>query len=306
MTSDGRRIGLHTSTKLDFEDLVALVNRGLELSRGGSAKSFAGRNVILAFFENSTRTKVSFEVASTHLGMTAINFDITGSSLSKGESVKDTAETLASYDPSLFVVRSKESGLSQLFEDWTGIPTINAGDGEHEHPTQAILDITTLVERFGSLEALEGLRMAIVGDVLHSRVARSLTQLADLCGIEVSFLGPDNMMPKYIFPNVNRHSSFEVERYDVLYLLRIQRERLAHGEALEVNKYRSRFSLTKERAVHLRPAQVIMHPGPVFPGMEIDAPLIDATNSLIRRQTEISIFARMAIVEAVLEGSIGG
>ncbi|MDA8278335.1 MAG: aspartate carbamoyltransferase catalytic subunit [Actinomycetota bacterium] len=304
MNSSGRRLGLHTSTKLSFEDLVALVDRGLELSRGVPSKSFVGRNVILAFFENSTRTKVSFEVASSHLGMTAINFDITGSSLAKGESIKDTAETLASYEPSLFVVRSKESGLSQLFEEWTGVPTINAGDGEHEHPTQAILDITTLVERFGSIDALKRRQMAIVGDVLHSRVARSLSQLAVMCGIEVSFVGPDNMMPRYIFPGIARHSSFEVERYDILYLLRVQRERLSHGEALEVNKYRSHFSLTKERATHIGSEQVIMHPGPVFPGMEIDAPLIDSENSLIRRQTEISIFSRMAIIEAILEGSI--
>lgn len=303
MTSNGRRLGLHTSTKISFEDLAALVDRGLELSRGAIPDIFPGENVILAFFESSTRTKVSFEVASTHLGMTAINFDIFGSSLSKGESIKDTAETLASYEPSLFVVRSKESGLSQLFEDWTGVPTINAGDGEHEHPTQAILDITTLVERFGSLESLRGLQMAIVGDVLHSRVARSLAELSSLCGIDISFVGPDAMMPRYIFPDVARHSSLEVERYDVLYLLRVQRERLSHGENLEVNKYRSRFSLTKERASYIRPEQVIMHPGPVFPGMEIDAPLIESANSLIRRQTEVSIFARMAIIESILKGS---
>ncbi|MDA8195953.1 MAG: aspartate carbamoyltransferase catalytic subunit [Actinomycetota bacterium] len=306
MNLPGRRLGLHSSTNLSSENLKSLINRSLELSRGADPRSFSGRNAILAFFESSTRTKVSFEVAATQLGMVAINFDITGSSLSKGESIKDTAETLASYDPSLFVVRSKESGLSQLFEDWTSVPTINAGDGEHEHPTQAILDLTTLVERFGSLDALEGLQMAIVGDVLHSRVARSLVQLASTCGIEVSFVGPESMMPKYIFPNVVRHSSFEVERYDVLYMLRIQRERFSEGESLEVNKYRSRFSLTKERASHIRRDQVVMHPGPVFPGMEIDAPLIDIDNSLIRRQTEVSIFARMAIIEAVLEGSIDG
>lgn len=302
-TEGGLKRGFWSIGQLDREVAESLLERARRHAKGPRRSDvLQGVEIAALFFETSTRTRVSFEVAATRLGATMLHFDSKSSSLSKGESLHDTVETIASFGVDGMVVRSSAAGAPQLMADWTGLKVVNAGDGAHQHPSQALLDLYTLSERRGSPEALSGLRVGIVGDIAHSRVARSLMEGLDLFGAEVTLVGPATLMPPVGFrPATRVTSDFDecLGELDVVYLLRLQQERIGQGLIPSFEEYVARYSLTRERYRRLRSGVVIMHPGPVYPGMEVDSAVIAAESSLVRSQTRNGVFVRMAILEAV-------
>ena len=227
-----------------------------------------GRTVVNLFYENSTRTRISFELAAKRLSADVINFSTSGSSVSKGESLKDTALTLQAMGADAIVIRHSSSGSPLTLTKWVRGSVLNAGDGTHEHPTQALLDIYTMRERLGRLE---GLRVAIVGDVLHSRVARSLSFALVKVGAEVTLVGPPTLIPPDA-PGWGAQVSYDIEsvlpKLDVCYMLRVQRERQRQQYFPSVREYARLFGLTSGRVAMLPPEALIMHPGPMNRGVE--------------------------------------
>jgi aspartate carbamoyltransferase catalytic subunit len=256
-----------------------------------------GRTVINMFFESSTRTASSFELAAKRLSADTMTVRATGSSVDKGESLKDTALTLAAFDPDVIVIRHEQIGAPQLVASVVDAHIVNAGDGKHQHPTQALLDLYTLREEFGRLE---GLHVAIVGDVLHSRVARSLVQAFALVGIRTTLVGPPALLPR----ELPAETSIDIEAIrdaDVVYVLRMQNERMEAGANFvpSLREYTARWGITPER---LRPGQKVMHPGPMNRGVEIDPGVADSPDSLIIRQVRSGLVVRMAVLYDVLTG----
>lgn len=253
--------------------------------------SLAGSVVGTLFFEPSTRTRISFEVAARRLGAHVAVFDPDQSSMSKGETLQDTVLTVAAIGMDVMVVRHGEVGTPEKVHRWTGRAVINAGDGTGEHPTQALADCLTLTRRFGSVN---GLRIAIVGDVVHSRVAGSLMRALPALGAEVTLVGPAELVP-----GTGLHSTDDLDsvlgEVDVVYLLRIQRERGAEAGT----DYQLRFRLDDERASRMREDAVVMHPGPINRGVEIGSGVADGARSLILEQVANGVPARMAALEDV-------
>ncbi|CAG4931162.1 aspartate carbamoyltransferase catalytic subunit [Acidithrix sp. C25] len=298
--------GLHTIQQLGEADLRSIIDRSLDLRGGASPRVYRSKTLALMFFESSTRTRVSFEMAAKKLGASVVVFDSKNSSLAKGETLKDTISTISSYCPDAIVIRSSFGGASILAQRWSNSAVINAGDGAHQHPTQALLDLVTLVSHFGSIDALAGKKIAIVGDISHSRVARSLISLLSKVGSKVVLVGPRDLVPwQFEGESVEISDSFDsvVPKVDIFYMLRVQRERIRGDSVIHDQEYASRFSLTKERFSKGSKGAMIMHPGPVFPGMEVDSDLAESQRSLIREQTRNSIFTRMAVLEAVFEAN---
>ena len=257
-----------------------------------------GRTVVNLFFESSTRTSSSFELAAKRLSADVMSIKAAGSAVDKGESLKDTALTLAAYDPDVIVIRHAEIGAPQLVARYTGAHVVNAGDGKHQHPTQALLDLYTIDEEFGGVE---GLHVAIVGDVLHSRVARSNIQAFLLMGAKVTLVGPPPLIPRGI-EAMGCEVSYDIGAIrdaDVVYVLRMQRERMLEGENYvpSLREYAERWGVTRER---LRPGQKVMHPGPMNRGVEIDASVADAPDALIERQVRSGLVVRMAVLYDLL------
>jgi len=253
-----------------------------------------GRTVVNLFYESSTRTLSSFDLAAKRLSADTMSLRSSGSSVDKGESLKDTALTLAAYDPDVIVIRHPSAGAPQLVARVTDAHVVNAGDGKHQHPTQALLDLHTMREALGRVE---GLQVAIVGDVLHSRVARSLVQALVLMGAHVVVVGPPTLLPPGIEAlgcdvSTEVHS---VEDADVIYVLRIQAERMGAGEAFipSLREYTALFGITPER---VRDGQVVMHPGPMNRGVEIDPRVADSGVSLIVDQVRAGLVVRMAVL----------
>ena len=254
-----------------------------------------GRTVVTLFYESSTRTSSSFELAAKRLSADTMSIKAAGSAVDKGESLKDTALTLAAYDPDVIVLRHPHIGAPQLVARVTEARIVNAGDGKHQHPTQALLDLYTMR---GALGRLEGLHVAIVGDVLHSRVARSLVQALELVGASCVLVGPPTLIPR----GIGVESSSDIETLaeaDVVYVLRMQRERMLEGANYvpSLREYAERWGVTRER---LRPGQVVMHPGPMNRGVEIDAAVADAANALIQQQVRSGLVVRMAVLYDLL------
>jgi aspartate carbamoyltransferase catalytic subunit len=262
-----------------------------------------GRTVVNLFYENSTRTRISFELAAKRLSADVINFSTSGSSVSKGESLKDTALTLQAMGADAIVIRHSSSGSPLTLTKWVRGSVLNAGDGTHEHPTQALLDLYTMRERLGTLE---GLRVAIVGDVLHSRVARSLSFALVKVGADVTLVGPPTLIPPDA-PGWGAHVSYDIEsvlpKLDVCYMLRVQRERQRQQFFPSVREYSRLFGLTRARVGMLPPAALIMHPGPMNRGVEIDSDVADLPNSVIEEQVTNGIAIRMALLYLLLGGS---
>jgi aspartate carbamoyltransferase catalytic subunit len=228
-----------------------------------------------------------------------INVKSSGSSVEKGESLKDTVQTLSAYDPSAIVIRSPHAGAAAMIARWTPASVINAGDGKHEHPTQALLDLYTLKRRIGSLE---GTKVWIVGDVLHSRVARSNVLGFTKMGCKVTVCGPPTLIPRgmeQLGCDV-RYSLDGIEQADVIYALRMQRERMEGAFVPSLREYASCFQIDGRR---LRPHQLLMHPGPVNRGVELSAEAIDSPQALITQQVESGVVVRMAVLFEVLSGS---
>jgi aspartate carbamoyltransferase catalytic subunit len=256
-----------------------------------------GTLVVNLFYESSTRTSSSFELAAKRLSADTMTIKSTGSSVDKGESLKDTALTIGAYDPDVIVIRHPQVGAPQLVARLTEAHVVNAGDGKHQHPTQALLDLYTLQRELGRLE---GLHVAVVGDVLHSRVARSLLQAFELVGIRCTLVGPPALLPR----GLNDETTSDIAAIrdaDVVYVLRMQHERMQAGANYvpSLREYTSRWGVTPER---LRPGQKVMHPGPMNRGVEIDARVADSADALVERQVRSGLVVRMAVLYDVLTG----
>ncbi len=252
--------------------------------------------MVLAFFEDSTRTRTSFDLAARRLSADVVNFSVSQSSLTKGESLRDTVETISAMGVDAIVVRHRSSGVPSQISRWTNAAVINAGDGWHQHPTQALLDAYTIRQRLGSLE---GKRIALCGDINHSRVARSNAHAFSALGAEVVLVGPQTMLPASLvgWPVTVSHSLDDViGELDVAYLLRIQNERINDALFPTVREYRRLFALTSERAAHLKPDALIMHPGPMNRGVEIDPDVADDPRAVVLDQVSAGIPIRMAVL----------
>lgn len=293
-------ISIADMTREDVERLLAL-SRTFARSLERDVKklpTLRGRLVVNAFFEASTRTSSSFELAAKRLSADVMSLKASGSSLEKGESLKDTLLTIGAYDPDVMVIRHGQIGAPQLAARYTSAHVVNAGDGTHQHPTQALLDLYTLDEELGGVE---GLHVAIVGDVLHSRVARSNVQALVLMGARVTLVGPPPLIPRGI-ESMGCEVSYDIgaiKAADVVYVLRMQRERMLEGANYvpSLREYTARWGVTPER---LRPGQKVMHPGPMNRGVEIDPAVADADESLIERQVRSGLVVRMAVLYDLL------
>ncbi|HEY2160657.1 MAG TPA: aspartate carbamoyltransferase catalytic subunit [Solirubrobacteraceae bacterium] len=258
-----------------------------------------GRTVVNLFYEASTRTSSSFELAAKRLSADVVSVRSAGSSVDKGESLKDTVQTMSAYDPAAIVIRSPHAGAAQLVAGWTPAAVINAGDGKHEHPTQALLDAFTLRRRLGSLD---GTRIWIVGDVLHSRVARSNILAMQRMGASVTVCGPPTLIPMDI-EALGCHAEVTLDRLaeaDVVYVLRMQQERMRDSFVPSLREYAARYQIS---AARLRPGQLLMHPGPVNRGTELSADAIDSDQALIGEQVKAGVAVRMAVLYELLVGS---
>jgi len=257
-----------------------------------------GRLVVHLFYESSTRTLSSFELAAKRLSADTMVLRATGSSVDKGESLKDTALTLGAYDPDVIVVRHPHAGAPGIVASHTGAHVVNAGDGKHQHPTQALLDLFTIREALGRLD---GVHVAIVGDVLHSRVARSLIEALRLVGSTTTLVGPPTLIPPGI-ESMGCTVSHDIEALrhaDVVYVLRMQRERMLPGAAFvpSLREYASLYGVTPER---VGPSQLVMHPGPMNRGVEIDPRVADSGASLVTNQVRSGLVVRMAVLYDLL------
>ncbi len=261
--------------------------------------SFRGRLVINLFYEASTRTRSSFELAAKRLSADVLNVVSSGSSVEKGESLQDTVATLSAYGPDAIVIRSPSAGTPALVAGWTDAGVVNAGDGKHQHPTQALLDVYVLSRRLGDIE---GRRIWIVGDVLHSRVARSCAQAFRKLGAEVTFAGPPTLVPGALtaLGCEVRHTLEGIGEADVIYALRLQHERMSDAFLPSLGEYAANYQINSRR---LGPRQLLMHPGPVNRGVELSGEVIDGPQSLIVEQVRAGIVVRMAVLVEVLAGS---
>jgi aspartate carbamoyltransferase catalytic subunit len=257
-----------------------------------------GRRVLNLFYEASTRTRSSFELAAKSLSADVINFAAGGSSVEKGESLKDTVQTLSAYQPDLIVIRTPHVGAAKLVADWTTAAVVNAGDGKHEHPTQALLDVYTLRERLGELD---GRRIWIVGDVTHSRVARSNIQAFQTMGASVTVCGPPTLIPRNM-EALGCDVAYTLDglaEADVVYALRMQKERMTDSFVPSIREYAAQYQIDGRR---LGARQVLMHPGPVNRGVELAAEVIDSPQAVIGQQVAAGVVVRMAVLYELLAG----
>ena len=293
---------------LSIEDLAREdIERVLERAEGFAEVSgraikkvptLRGRTIINLFYEASTRTSSSFELAAKRLSADLVSIKSQSSSAQKGESLKDTVQTLSAYDPAAIVIRSPHVGAAALVARWSAASVINAGDGKHEHPTQALLDVFALRRRVGSLE---GLKVWIVGDVLHSRVARSNVLAFGRMGCEVTVCGPPTLIPREV-ESLGCSVRYTLEGSagaDVIYALRMQTERMTGSFIPSLREYAARFQIDGRR---LGPQQLLMHPGPVNRGVELAAEVIDSPQALISQQVEAGVVVRMAVLYELLAG----
>ncbi|MFN3729998.1 MAG: aspartate carbamoyltransferase catalytic subunit [Fimbriimonadaceae bacterium] len=286
--------------QLPASEIEALLELGAEFRdlvlTGKPIPKISNKVLGMLFFENSTRTRVSFEQAAHYLGLKTANFMAGASSMNKGETLKDTILTLRFERLDGLVMRHRQSGAPALAARFFGGPVVNAGDGQHEHPTQALGDALTVLQRKGRIS---GLKVAIVGDVLHSRVARSNAWLFSKLGAEVRFVGPKTLMPSHMGMLPGR-AYYELisglDGADVVMCLRLQKERMADGLLSSVNEYARLYQVT-ERVLDLAaPDCLVMHPGPINRGIELDDGAADSDRSVIRAQIENGIFVRMAVL----------
>jgi len=286
--------------------LLDLTNHMVEVNRRPVPKvpALRGRTVVSLFFEDSTRTRLSFETAAKRLSADTMTFSVSTSSVNKGESLRDTVETITDMGVDAFVVRHKSTGIPWQISEWTNASVVNAGDGWHQHPTQALVDCFTVREALGK-ERFDGLTITIVGDIKHSRVARSNVTAFNMMGANVVLVAPPTLLP----PDVS-HWPVEVSyrlddvlaRTDILYMLRLQSERMSQGHVPNLREYGESYGLDAERVTKLPPHAVIMHPGPMNRGVEM---LIDPSalpNSLIHRQVANGVSVRMAVLFDLLAG----
>lgn len=287
-----------TISDLSTEKIRSLLEEAQGFANGRIVKCQQEVYVSNLFFENSTRTKTSFDVAERKLGLNVVPFDVSTSSVNKGETLYDTVKTLESIGVDLVVIRHSQDFYFRELET-INIPIINGGDGTGNHPSQSLLDLMTIYQEF---KKFEGLKVGIVGDVKHSRVANSNAEALRRLGAKVYFSGPEDWFDEAEFIN-GTYLPIDtlVKEVDVVMLLRIQHER--HGEKmkLSLDKYHQKYGLTKERAAKMKPTSIIMHPAPINRGVEIESDLVESPQSRIFKQMENGVYARMAILKQALE-----
>ena len=280
---------------LDLADTFVALNRQIEKKTA----ALRGRTLINMFFEASTRTQASFELAGKRLGADVMNMSVSSSSIRKGETLIDTAVTLNAMHPDLIVMRHHASGAVELLSQKVDCSVINAGDGQHEHPTQALLDALTIRRNKG---AIEGLTVAICGDILHSRVARSNIILLNTLGARVRVVAPSTLLPPGIERfgvEVTRDMREGLNGADIVMMLRLQRERMNGSFVPSTQEYFAYFGLDQKKLSYAKPDALVMHPGPMNRGVEIDSFVADGAQSLIREQVEMGVAVRMAVLEAL-------
>ena len=289
------------------EDIQTIIDTGFKfrevLDRPiKKVPSLQGVTIVNLFFENSTRTRISFELAQKRLSADTVNFSVSSSSLKKGESFKDTAQNIEAMKIDAVVMRHPTPGAPKHLTEFIDAVIINAGDGTHEHPTQAILDMMSLHEKFGKLK---GLKVGIIGDISHSRVALSNIYGLLIMGADVTLCGPPNLIPPFIKDlgvNINYNVDEVIEWADALNILRIQRERMGLGLVPSVREYRAMFGITQERLESHQKEIVIMHPGPMNRGVEIDGTVADGDQAIILDQVLNGVASRMAILYLLCGG----
>jgi aspartate carbamoyltransferase catalytic subunit len=291
----------------DLAQLFELSESFLEVSsrRIPKVPALRGRTVVSLFYEDSTRTRLSFETAAKRLSADVMTFSVASSSVNKGESVRDTIETIDAMGIDALVVRHRCAGVPAQVARWTNAAVVNAGDGWHQHPTQALLDAFTLHQRFGGLE---GLRIAIVGDVKHSRVARSDINVFTTLGAEVTLVAPSTLLPPDTsdWPvTIVSDLDAVIGDVDVVYLLRMQTERMHEHLVPSMREYTARFGLTTRRASALADTAVIMHPGPMNRGVEIAGEVAELPNALVVDQVRNGVAVRMAVLWSLLGAGTG-
>ncbi|MEI6220242.1 MAG: aspartate carbamoyltransferase catalytic subunit [Actinomycetes bacterium] len=310
---------MHTPHLLSAKDLskveaLEILDTARELSRitDGAIKklpTLRGRTVVNLFFEDSTRTRLSFEAAAKRLSAEVINFSAKGSSVSKGESLKDTAQTLEAMGAELIIIRHPTSGSAQRLAEsgWVTSHIVNAGDGMHEHPTQALLDAYTIRSHFPEHDRdFTGLRIGIVGDILHSRVARSNVLLLTALGARVVLIGPPTLIPigAYSWPvDISYNLDQEIGSLDAIMMLRVQSERMSDAFFPTEREYARDFGLGTQRLRALKKSAIIMHPGPMNRGLEISAASADSPQSVILEQVANGVLVRMAVLYLLMGGT---
>ena len=287
--------------QLSRAEIEAILDRAESFAEVGrrdikKVPTLRGRTVVTLFYEASTRTSSSFELAAKRLSADLVSIKAVGSSVDKGESLKDTVATLSAYDPAAIVLRHPYAGAAQMVAGWADAVVVNAGDGKHEHPSQALLDVYTLRRRLGSLE---GRRIWIVGDVLHSRVARSNLIAFKAMGAELTVCGPPSLIPRGIeqLGCAVSPSLDGLGEADVVYALRLQHERMAESFVPSLREYAAHFQIDSRR---LGRKQLLMHPGPVNRGVELSGEVVDSPQSLIAEQVAAGLVVRMAILYELL------
>ena len=298
-------IGLEHATAKDIQLIIdtALTFREVLDRPIKKIPSLKGTNIVNLFFENSTRTKLSFELAEKRLSADVLNFSASSSSLNKGESFRDTVQNIEAMKIDCAVMRHPIPGSCKKLTNYLDCPIVNAGDGTHEHPTQAMLDITSIYEKFNKIK---NLKVVIVGDILHSRVAMSNIFGLKKMGAKVMLCGPPHLMPKYISEfdvKVSCNIDEALQWADVVNVLRIQKERMGIGLVPSIREYRDLFGITKNRIINLKKELVIMHPGPINRGVEIDSYVADSDQSIILDQVLNGVAVRMSILYLLLGAS---
>ncbi len=277
---------------LDLADHMAEVNR----RPNPKVPALRGKTVCNVFFEDSTRTRLSFETAAKRLSADTMTFAVGQSSLNKGESLRDTIETISAMGVDAFVIRHGSSGAPWLVESWTTASVVNAGDGWHAHPTQGLLDVYTVRTALNRTGGFDGLRVAIVGDVRHSRVARSTSAAFRALGADVILVAPKTLLPPVVDEPTTDRLDDVIGEIDVLYLLRMQRERMQEALVPSLREYTARFGLTRQRAERLSKHALVMHPGPMNRGIEMAVDPSELPGAVVTQQVTNGIAVRMAVL----------
>jgi len=296
-------LGIEGLNRPEIENLLDLADAAVDVSRAVEKKkaTLRGRTLINLFFEASTRTQSSFELAGKRLGADVMNMSVASSSVKKGETLIDTAITLNAMRPDIIVVRHHQAGAAHLLARKVDCSVVNAGDGAHEHPTQALLDALTIRRNCGRVE---GLTVAICGDILHSRVARSNIIALSALGARVRVVGPSTLMPTGIEEagvEVFHDMKAGLKDADIVMMLRLQRERMSGAYVPSTKEYFRYFGLDAEKLAFAKPGALVLHPGPMNRGVEIDSLIADGAQSRIREQVEMGVAVRMAVLEALAQ-----
>lgn len=298
MPARGSLLGIE---HLDTKEILALLKLARRMNPQKPRPLLRGKRIVLLFYEASTRTRSSFEIAAKSLGAITVLVQSSGSSIEKGESVLDTGYTLRAVGADCIVMRHPSAGAPLLMAQHLDIPIINAGDGMHEHPSQALLDAVTILKH---KKSLKGLQATIIGDVLHSRVARSACHLLTRLGMKVTLCGPPEFVPEVAVTlapglRVTRHMDDALRGTDVIMLLRVQTERLA-GEKIQLQDYIARYQMTAARLKLAKRDAIVMHPGPIIRGLELTAEVADGPQSVIVDEVRNGVPTRMAILARAL------